>query len=442
MPRRRRDETDKGLWSIETGERPFTVRVREDKTRGSNVVLDYREPSGKRRVLKVRPAFSVRDERGRIDDELARLAEDAGKRKSAELRLGVLEQDAEPERMTLGRAFALYMDPVKGGMQASAQRQGAYRRSRDAWAEWLSQGGGLGEHTPWNRITPADVEGLAFALKAKRMVPTARERVSCLSAVYNWLKKKARIRALEDPTEGFDWKRLEQGYRARQHRYTRPQLEALLRVRYQVDPRFALALALTSRSVTRGGEVRTLWRSEVDWPLALPPTREQAPYGWVWFRGVKGQDPRAWPLTRFQREELFAAMVGYDAPETGEWRTGYLRGLELRWLAEGVDYPLFPGRRLRSAVKRTDLASSYRYVSSPQLRDWLAQAETLAGLPHVEYLSMHGIRRAISDFLEEEVGLGVLTAAGGWMNQATPERVYLDRKRYAKLDRARRALED
>ena len=182
MPRRRNDETEKGLFSIETGERPFVVRVREAKERGSKMVLDYREPGTKsRRVVLVDPPLRIRDGKGRVDPELVELAKDAGRKRSAELRLGVMERLAHPERLTIGDAFRRYMHPETGGMPKS--REPAYRRTRDGWIAFLAKNGGLGGDTPWNRITPADVWGFASQLKEAGKVPSAIERVKALSAV-------------------------------------------------------------------------------------------------------------------------------------------------------------------------------------------------------------------------------------------------------------------
>lgn len=221
----------------------------------------------------------------------------------------------------------------------------------------------------------------------------------------------ARVRGLENPVEGFDWKKLEQGHEARQHRFDKPQLLALLRVRYQVDPRFALFLAFSAQSITRSAEIRNLMRSHVDRSLSIPPTRHEAPYG-------------------------------YEDPITGLWRTGYLRELERRWTAKGTDYPLFGGRRLKAGIMPPDRPSAQKPIANLRPREWLQKAEKLAGIEHVEWRSWHGVRRAISDLLEEGTDLATLTAMGRWKNQATPERIYLDRKKYGKLAKGRRALED
>lgn len=429
MPRRRKDETDKGLWSIETGERPFTVRVREDKARGSNVVLDYRGPDGKRRVQTVRPPFSIRDERGRMDDEMAALAENAGKRKSAELRLGVLEQETEPERLTVGAAFARYMDPARGGMPRSPARRRAYTRARDSLFAHLEHGGGAGAHTPWNRLSPADVWAWLVVYRDRGMYSTAIAHAKCLNALSNWLRKKARLKGLEHPTEGLEWKALSLGHTPRRERYTPAELERLDAVRREVDPRFALMFALMYDSVVRIGEVGALHRSQIDARVDRPPPLEMAPHGWVLYPGVKGQRARLDFLTEYQREAFAEAFAGY------------LREMEARWQEHGTDYLLFPGHKLKRGRIPPERPSVVRPVAHTRRREWLAQAEERASpsVPHREWKAWHAVRRASSDHVFGATDLATLTAAGGWESQATPESIYLDERRYEQMARATEA---
>lgn len=432
-PRPRKDETKSGLFSIAEGQRPFTVRVREE-VRGGNLVYDYADPiTGRRRKPSL--GFGVRDERGRVDPDLAAEARELARIRSAELRLQKLRQETEPARITISGAFARYMDERDGGMPRSAERRGAYRRARAAWENRL------GADTPWNQVTPAQVWAYAAELKEEGQVPKAVDVVKCLSAVYHWLRTKARVRGLENPVEGFDWERLQLGYEPRRRRFTREQLRALLAVRYQVDPRFALFLALSAQSVTRSVEVRSILRSQLDAPRPITPTRAQAPYGWIFFPGVKGQPPRLHFLTRFQREELFAAMYGYDDPATGAWKVGYLRELERRWRKDGTDYPLFPARRLRGGIKPVARRTAYTVIANLRPREWLHQAEKLAGWEPEEWRAWHAVRRALSDLVEEETDLATLTAVGGWTSTRTPEQIYLEKERYRKIARGRDALE-
>lgn len=469
MAPRKRDErplaeqlTESGLWSTAVGEYGRTVRVREDKDVGSNVVFDYRDPETGKRVVAVvdrresppedspPQGFSVRKVKGRagqapkVDPELAKLARDRAEQLRARIMLRAEVDSISPARLTYGQGWAKFMDPERGGLPPSATRRATYRLAQTRWLNFM------GVDRPWNRGTPADVWALAVKLRDEVGYPTARETVKCLSAVWSWLTKKARIRGLENPVAGFEWKKLEDGYESRQERYSREELLGLIGVRYQVDPRYALMVVLSTAAIKRNVEVRLIRRSQVDARRPINPSRAEAPFGWIWFPGVKGQDAAFHFLTRWQREALFEAMYGADVElvdaETGEarteWRRGYLRELERAYQAGEIpDYWLFPGRRLKQGIIPPGRPSAANVVANLRPREWLYEAERIAEIPHIEWRGWHGVRRGMSDLMEELTDLGVVTALGNWSSQATPEKHYLDRKRFRKLGRARKVLE-
>lgn len=420
MGRQRKDE----LWSESVGERPNTVRVREEKKPGDIVYLRWSNPDGTPgwRSLETR----VRDDKGRLLRDACNRALEAGKDKSAELRIERLRHETVmPAKLTVGQAFDRFHDPLTGRRPKS---DGAWRNHRNAAKLWRNV---LGEHTPWNQITPAQVEAAAFRIKAEGKGEWAVMAVKVLRACFYWLRNKAKMRGLDNPVEGFGWEELKKGLKPRRKRYTPDELRALLKVRDAVDPRFALFLALDVVSGARGASVRTTWRSAVDGPSEYPPDQAQAPHGWIVLPGLKAQEDPVVFLTQFARRELDRAL------------TGYLRELEERYQADGVDYPLFPGAHKQGewdTIRPTD-ARAYKPITPSPTKDWLRDAEELAGIEHQEWRAWHGIRRSWSDRIYEEHGLDTVTAAGAWASRDVPERIYLDRKKHKDRAKAREAME-
>jgi hypothetical protein len=197
----------------------------------------------------------------------------------------------------------------------------------------------------------------------------------------------------------------------------------------RVDPRFELAAVLLARSGARSAALMRCMRSMVDEPLDVPPPDGYAPHGWVLWPAMKQQDRVLNYLTARQREALDRA-----------WSkdSGYLSVLETRWHARGEDYALLPGGTLpRSGVIRRPRQP----VSSSMLHRWLAQAEELAGIEHVERRAWHAFRRAVADLIEREAGIDVLMTHGGWRSRDMPERTYTERLKHHRLKRAREVTE-
>lgn len=426
--------TSSGLLSEPYGDRPNTVRLREEREPGTNVVLDYSVGTSRR---KESLGFAVRRKdrrRWAWDDDALERAREAAKDKSAELRLGRLRSDVEPETLTVGEAFKLYNDPERGNLPPSRSLRHAHIRAAKVWAHWL------GKDTPWNRIKRNRVDACMkhYANKTSErtgetMIPTGLRYVEVLRACHNWLEERAGYDDLRDPTKGFRWTEWRKKHRPRRPRYTDDQAARLLGVRHRVDPRFALFLAVLDDSGARGKAIRSLWRSMVDPPLDQPPATEQAPYGWLIFPALKGQDPVLHYLTAFQRRELELA---FD---------GYLSELEARYQEDGTDYPLFPAVRAESLTDgrpvRPSQSRAYQAVTRTGPGRWLREAERVAEVAHVTGRGYHGFRRRVADYLYAETDLKTLTTAGGWSSQRTPEQIYVEQVRHAERARAREAHE-
>lgn len=431
--------TPAGLLAESYGRRPHTVTIREEKAPGANVVLDYSTAEGVRQKVSLGYPVRVRDARNRWawDWDALERAREAAEDRVAELRLKILRKETETPRLTVGQAFALYHDPDRGGMPAAKSSNFRHRYTRREWEKFL------GADTPWNAVQPADVEALIKKFKARGMAPTARELLKNLRACYNWLRKKRGRRELNDPTESLEMREVMEGHKPKRPRYTPEQARAIVAVRDQVDPRFALMVALMDDSGARREALRLTMRSDLDAPLDFDPG-EEAPCGWLQLPALKSQDRPVVFLTSFQRRELERAL------------TGYLQELERIYQETGKDYPLFPAVRLRGAASgvvrasvwtderkrvRPAMTKAYRPISQARTREWLIEAEKLAKVPHVDGRGWHGLRRAVSDYLEEATDLATLTTAMAWSSQRVPEEIYLERGRHLKRGRAREAME-
>lgn len=420
--------TAAGLLAESFGRRPYVVTLREEKEPGSNVILDYTR-AGKRR--KTTLAYPVRRQSGRRwiwDDAALERAREAAEDRSAELRLDRTRADVlETEVLTFGKAVALYTDPKTGGLPPSVKTQNGYIRHLKTWTRVL------GYDTPWNRITPARVLARTRELEQAGRIPGALNEARVLRVLHRWLSGPARLTGLLDPVQGFPWKRLNQAHQPARPRFTAAQLAAIVKVRHDVDPRFALYMAMVDDSGARSKALRILMRTAIDRPLEDPPTAEDAPYGWALFPALKGQRATLHLLTAFERRELEIAF------------TGYLRELEAAYQAgELADYPLFPGARLRDKAEKVvglRQGGSLRCADATVITEWLRDAEALAKVEHVRGRGYHGIRRSVSDLLLEELGLDGLTVAMGWSTRNTPEQIYVDRRRMPDRVRAREAME-
>lgn len=427
--------TSSGLLSEPHGSRPFTVRLREEKEPGTNVVLDFSTRDGRR--TKESLGFSVRrKDRGRWvwEERALERAREAAEDRSAELRLDRARADAQPRTLTVSEGFRLFNDPDRGHLPPSKSLRYNYRRAGKIWPDWL------GADTPWERIRRSDVEALMRHYAEQKnpktgvgMIPTGLRYVEILRACHRWLEAKAGYDGLREPTKGFPFQAWRRKHQPRRPRYSDAEAKALLKVRHDVDPRFALFLALTDDSGARSKAIRILWRSMVNGSLDQPPTKEQAPHGWVVFPAMKGQDPVLHFLTAFEAREIELAL------------DGYLRELEALWQEAGEDYPLFPAVRKESLTRgrpvRPTQSRAYQAVSENGPPEWLLEAERLADVQHVQKRAYHGFRRRAADYLLGATDLKTLTVAGGWSSQRTPEQIYVEKRRHPDRARAREAME-
>jgi integrase len=433
--------TDAGLLSEGFGTRPYTVRLRE-QVAGGPVLLDFGKPR-KWETLGYVVRRAAGPKRWAWDIPALERARKAAEDKSAQMRLGQLREAAKPDPLTVGQAFALYHDPEKGGLPAGMTSIHAHRRARREWTAHLGAG------TPWNLVTPADVEALLAKKHRAGQHQTAWELLKNLRACYNWLRKKRRMKQLEDPTEGISGKDLLAGVVRNRPRYTPAEAAKIFAA--DVDPRLRLLVALIDDTGTRREAVRRTMRSHVDAPQDVPPAPEHYPHGWICFPALKGQMSQPTPCTAFMRREMDRAL------------TTYLRQLEEEYQRTGRDYPLLPavspgqvadgvvrarrwtklevGPARKTAESRGPNKLAYRPLSPSRTRELLIDAERIADVAHIPGRGFHGLRRAWSDLVHSEAGLEVLTTAGGWSSQRTPESIYVEKGRHKLRSAAREVME-
>jgi integrase len=414
-----------GLLRESFGRRPYKVQLVEREP-GGIVSLAWGRP----RSFEALGYAVRRPDRRRgwaWDDRALSLARAAAEDRHALWRMGQLRADVvAPVDLTLGAAWALFLDEDRGGLPASASARRNYRLSSREWTSHLGAG------IAWNKITPADVEGVIRRV-GKDTPAKAEMMAKNLRGLYLWLRRKRRMKELEDPLgEDFDWSALRAGLETRQERYTSAEVAKLLEVRDEIDPRFALMLVMAWETGARSAALRTWRRSMLDAPMTPPPTPEQAPHGWTVLPALKGQGEPVAFLTVFARAEIDKALLGYLAELEGEYQRS------------GRDYPMLPGARLGDktrAVVGLSQSGAYRVIAESAVKDWLRDAEKRAGVRHVAHRGWHGVRRLWTDRVESVAGLDVAAVAGGWVDRTMVERIYRSKSQHDKLARARRALE-
>lgn len=414
------EETDAGLLSVLVSKGP-RIRVREEKQPGTNVVLDYVHPELGRQ--KETLAFGVRDARGKLSrDDLRRAIEEA-KNKAAEIRLN-LQPKGDPRELTNAGAWALYFDEKRGGLPEGVGSVIRLKRHRELWLAELDA------ERPFGATTPAQVEAVAKRYRRAGKLAEGEGAVKSLGIVARWLDKYGGYEdVFKDPTRHFDKKKYFEGYEPKRPRFSDEQIDLLWETASRVEPRLALLIALEDDSGSRAGQLRRLMRADWNRRLDNPPTTEQAPNGYLWLRGVKGQKSAPLFLTDHQLAELSHATT-----------EGYLSLLEGAYQRRELeDYPLFPGAYLRAGKIPLGVPLQPTERSTPSL--WFRAVETEAGIKHVPGLGLHGIRRRWVDRTAPAIGADAAARAGGWSKRETMTGIYQEQEGYDDRARAREAQE-
>lgn len=401
-------------WSYSVGRYGASVRLYEPRL-GAPLRWDYRTEKGRERP-EVHPLLRIRQSASAPTDPVrVREAEDLCNRKAAELTLEPLRRATDPEALTVGMAYALYFDPRRRALPTSRSARVHHTASRTFWTA------ALGEHTAWDALRPADLWAALLELQRAGRVATAEKRHDNLRTLSRWLRERMGYDQLRNPLRGLDKRKLLEGYKPRRPRYTRAEVEKLVTASAAFGERFQLFVVLMADSGARAVQVRHAMRSGLDCELEPPPPTHP-PHGWIALPAVKGQEEMVTFLTARQRAALTAAVATYPP----QW--------EVDWLERRTDYPLIPGGR-------TDHKMVPEPISDTALRHLWTRLEKKAEVPRRARLAFHGARRSWADDIEEAEGLDTVTAAGGWSRRETPEELYVSRRKYGHLEKARKRRE-
>ncbi len=394
------------LWRYSYGQRPDTVQAIEKRV-GSPIYLRWTDAHGEETGRTL--GFRIRLPDGRIDPDAEAEAMRAARERSVELHYGRLKNVTEPARLTVGIAFELFTDPVRGAMPKSQSAKGMYLRLLRRFRSYV------GPDRPWAKVVPADVRALIRQMRDVEGNPTeAWSLVKVLRRMWRWLEEDAGFEGIRNPTKGIKLKADTVGsaYRARKPRFTPDEARRMIETRHdpRLDPRWALFVALMDDSGRRGVQIRRLMRSDLNRDLPADVPQEAAPYGWLWFQGTKGQAGVPHFLTEFEHRELQLAFATWLAP------------LEDEWTEQGKDYPLIPGETYPVGGAFTpDRVGSRIPISYETTKLWLRQAQEVAGVPHVTGRGLHGIRRTWVDITRAGLGIEGAQFEGGWSSRETVE---------------------
>lgn len=398
-------------WSHSVGRYGQKVRIYEPRL-GAPLRWDYRQDDQRQRP-EVEPPIRIRPNPKAAEDPIRiRAALEACEHKAAELTLQPLRKAVEPESLTVGEAYALYFDRKRRALPPSKSARIHHTASRDFWENEL------GRATPWDAIKPADAWSALVRLKERKQVATAEKRYANLRTLFIWLRDQMGYDAIRNPLRKLDKRKLVEGYTVRRPRYSGQEIERIIEASRDFDARMHLFTVLMADSGARAMQIRHAMRSGFNCELEPPVPAGHAPSGWLLFAAVKGQDAMLTYLTVRQRGALDAALAGYLA----DWETAYQQNSK--------DYPLIPGGRL-------DRKITAEPISDRALRKLWPLIEDAADIPHRSRRAFHGSRRAWADDIEESLGIGTVTAAGGWSRQETPESLYVSKRKYGHLERAR-----
>lgn len=413
MPRRK----PAARWEGRLGVWPIVVWYGEREDKGGVCYLRWYLPE--RRNWKWQSCRTkVRDQRGHFDaDAQARVLELAKRRH--DLLTGKVTETSDTGRspITLAESWSVLTDPDTGRFPIRTRYRDTLKTAIDDAAKVL------GASFAWMHFGDAE-----FTNVTRRKVRDARERGfaglksgialgTSLITVMGLLKDAKRIPANVAVPGGRRWRSDLRRYvtdlaggiepEVKRPRHTIEEARAILAKADQVDPRFALLIALGAE--LRLGQVCRARRVHLDLEKGL-------------FRTPGRGDKKGaiLELTAGQRAAVTRALGGYLAP------------LE----AALPDYPLFPqGMLVRNKDTGHLVAHPVRHgaaepVHRRTLNDWFRAAETIAQVPHVEGRAAYGIRRvAVDQALAAGISPDGLQEHGGWSSDRMPQTIYREQQR-------------
>lgn len=390
-------------WVFVAGQRPARVVAEERLDRAGVIYLRWRQDGG----WEVRSTgLKVRDKSGALAPRKVAAAERAAK-DAAEKRAQGLGIDAETATpLTIREGLARAIDPKRGIYPMDTPHRREVVRELERAAIILN-------NMPWNAIRPGDIRALYRSRLATLTaagdvgVRGAEITVTRLLTIAEWLKGEGDILpgACVAPKRWRSELKNEGGNpEPKRPRHTLAELRAIIAHAATVDPRLALALAIGAEQ--RGGQVCRIRRSHLHLAERL-----------VRIPGAGKKIGAVVELTDGQLAAVHAALAGY------------LRPLE----DSGLDYPLFPAGQLTGG--RTDASTAVcrpeQQTAKPVTRDtmgrWFAEAEALAGVPHVEGRLWYGGRRvSVDEAKKRGISREGLQAHGGWSDTQMPDKIYAE----------------
>jgi integrase len=414
------------VWEAAVGFLPHKVTAYEEPARKLVVYLRWRH-AGNWKKLSLRRG--VRTPRGRLDPSAVKWALEQAATQYARLVAGVPEAERAPRApLTIRQGLDAVTDARTGKYAADTpHRREVVRELLRAIEVW-------GADAAWVDLKRADLRTLwRWRIEQLRAASEdglrgAEVTVQRVNAVAAWLRDeelipagacvaprtwKAQLRT--------DWLELS-GERAvpdpKRPRHTLDEMRRILAVADQVDPRFALVMALGAE--LRIGQVLRCRRTDLDLEHATVT---------VMGRGHKGG-----AVVKLTAGQLRVA--------THALAEGYLRELERHC----PDYPLFPAGQLPGGRKMEDpVATVARHATAPALSrsvidGWFHEAERVAEVPTVAGRAAYGLRRAAVDAVKAaHISREGLQAHGGWADTQMPDRIYADQQMGYAQDEARDA---
>lgn len=425
MPRKRAPASP---FPMEVGVAPYAVSVIERSDKQGMVYLRWWKPSKNNhgwQSLKFRLA-------GRPAEEVAELA--ARAQAAAQQKYEELSGQRAPTRgrtarlVTLRDAWGIITDPKAGKYPQDSR----YRQQLAAALTLAARV--LGEDFPFVSLDMASLRSVVrrqadltmrrggvgwrpSEIMGTRLltIATVLKDEGYLPESWHAPSGKAWRAELRSYIEGASKRQLPETARPR---YTEEEIDRLHAAAPQVDPRFALMMALGE--LLRPEQVGRTWRSQIS--PELDRLRIEG-------RGKKrGQ---VMLLTAHERWALVRALE-----ETGP--LSYLAVQETAWREHERDYVLFPSRLQGPLTALRAIPGHVKTVNKDQVQKWVRRAEELGQVPHVNGRGWYGMRRRGTDEASEEgLSAAALQNAFGWTSPKMATDVYEDRGRKEALEGAR-----
>lgn len=414
-------------WTHVVGSGKSRVVVYEDLARERRLTLRWWPEGATNWKRKSLGRVLERDRRGNVTRASEEWAKDQATVKSAALIAGTPEATVVlPQRFTIGETAAAITNAETGKYPHDTPFRRELLRALDfartvwdAATPWATI-----DDAAWTKLMRRRLEGLL--MRHKRGVRTTEITVSRLATVATWLRDAKKIpRDAGYPPRTWKqdildhWRGVTGATRdpiPHRPRHSLDELRTLIEAAWAVDPRIGLLVALGAEY--RLGQIVRARRSDLDLVARTLVVHGQ---------GKKGGETI--DLTDGQMRAVFTALGGY------------LDDCEERYLAERVDYPLFPSGRL---VRRAQLpghraTADVVRVGRPRrqriylTRQWITRnfhlAEDWAGIERVAGRAAYGLRRQNVDAVNA-VGISRhgLKASGGWSSTKIPDEVYAEQE--------------